>query len=103
MVALFAALAGERLLLIAMNWNDLLRHPRWILGLAMIHHPLLALAGALAGLGSAAVYARWQRMPLAATADALAAPLALGLAFEQLGALLGRARDMERKLRCAGR
>jgi phosphatidylglycerol:prolipoprotein diacylglycerol transferase len=27
-------------------------------------------------------------MPLAATADALAAPLALGLAFEQLGALL---------------
>jgi phosphatidylglycerol:prolipoprotein diacylglycerol transferase len=87
-VALFAALAGERLLLVAMNWHDLLRHPGWILGLAMIHHPLLAIAGALAGFGSAAVYARWKRMPLAATADALAAPLALGLAFEQLGALL---------------
>jgi phosphatidylglycerol---prolipoprotein diacylglyceryl transferase len=87
-VALFAALAGERVLLVAMNWNDLRRHPGWMLGLAMIHHPLLAMVGALAGVGSAAVYARWKRMPLAATADALAPPLALGLAFEQLGALL---------------
>lgn len=87
-VAFFAALAGERLLLMAMNWKDLLRHPGWMLGLAMIHHPLLAGVGALVGFGSAAAYARWQRMPFAATADALAAPLALGLAFEQLGALL---------------
>jgi phosphatidylglycerol:prolipoprotein diacylglycerol transferase len=87
-VALFAALAGERLLLVVMNWSDLRRHPGWMLGLAMIHHPLLAGVGALVGFGSAAAYARWQRMSLAATADALAAPLALGLAFEQLGALL---------------
>ena len=87
-VALFAALVGERVLLVAMNWRDLRRHPGWMLGLAMIHHPLLAMAGALAGVGSAVVYARWKRMPLAATADALAAPLALGLASEQLGALL---------------
>jgi phosphatidylglycerol:prolipoprotein diacylglycerol transferase len=34
------------------------------------------------------LYARWKRLPLGTTADALAAPLALGLAFEQLGALL---------------
>ena len=87
-VALFAALAGQRLLLVVVNWSDLHRHPGWMLGLAMIHHPLLAGAGALAGVGSAAAYARWKRMPLATTADALAAPLALGLAFEQLGALL---------------
>jgi len=87
-VGLFAALAGQRLLLIAVNWSDLRRHPGWMLGLAMIHHPLLAGVGALAGVGSAAWYARWKRMPLARTADALAAPLALGLAFEQLGALM---------------
>ena len=87
-IGLFAALAGERLLLIAINWNDLRRHPGWMLALAMIHHPLLAGAGALFGAAAAAIYARWQRMPLAATADALAAPLALGLAFEQFGALL---------------
>jgi phosphatidylglycerol:prolipoprotein diacylglycerol transferase len=87
-VGLFAALAGQRLLLVAVNWSDLWRHPGWMLAIAMIHHPLLAAAGALAGAGSAAAYARWRQMPLAATADALAAPLALGLAFEQLGALM---------------
>jgi phosphatidylglycerol:prolipoprotein diacylglycerol transferase len=87
-IALFAALVGQRLLLIAVNWSELRLHPGWMMGLAMIHHPLLAGAGALAGLGAAAAYARWQRMPLAATADVLAAPLALGLACEQIGALL---------------
>jgi phosphatidylglycerol:prolipoprotein diacylglycerol transferase len=35
-------------------------------GLAMIHHPLLAAAGALAGVGTALFYARWQRLPLGA-------------------------------------
>jgi phosphatidylglycerol:prolipoprotein diacylglycerol transferase len=39
-------------------------------------------------VGAAFLYARWKRLPLGNTADALAAPLALGLAFEQLGALL---------------
>jgi phosphatidylglycerol:prolipoprotein diacylglycerol transferase len=87
-VALFAALAGQRLLLVAMNWSELRRHPSWILGLGMVHHPLLGAAGALAGVGAAFLYARRKRLPLGGTADALAAPLALGLAFEQLGALL---------------
>jgi phosphatidylglycerol---prolipoprotein diacylglyceryl transferase len=87
-VGLFAALAGQRLLLVAVNWSDLRRHPGWMLGLAMIHHPLLAGAGALAGVAAAAVYARWRRVPLTTTGDVLAAPLALGLAFEQLGALM---------------
>jgi phosphatidylglycerol:prolipoprotein diacylglycerol transferase len=87
-VALFAALVGQRLLLVALNWGDLRVHPAWLLTLAMIHHPLLAAAGALAGAGAAVLYARWRRLPIANTADALAAPVALGLAFEQLGALL---------------
>lgn len=87
-VALFAALVGQRLLLVIINWNELRLHPAWLLTLAMVHHPLLGLAGALMGAGAAALYARWRRLPLASTADALAAPLALGLAFEQLGALL---------------
>jgi len=90
-VALFAALAGQRLLLVLLNWNDLRRHPMWVLGLAMIHHPLLAAAGAFAGVGAAVLFARWKRLPLAATADVLAAPLALGLAFEQFGALMAGA------------
>lgn len=87
-VALFFALMVERLLLVALNWGELRLHPRWMLALSMIHHPLLAGAGAAAGVGAAVLYARRNRMPLASTADALAAPLSLGLAFEQFGALL---------------
>jgi phosphatidylglycerol:prolipoprotein diacylglycerol transferase len=87
-VALFAALVSQRLLLIGMNWSVLRLHPSWMLTLAMIHHPLVAAAGTLVALVCATVYACWQRLPLAATADALAAPVALGLAFEQIGALM---------------
>jgi phosphatidylglycerol:prolipoprotein diacylglycerol transferase len=86
-LSLFAAILVQRMLLVLLNWSDLGRHPRWLLALSLIHHPLLAAAGALAALIVALVYARNRQMPLAATADALAAPLALGLAFEQLGAL----------------
>jgi phosphatidylglycerol:prolipoprotein diacylglycerol transferase len=87
-LALFAALIGQRLLLVVVNWNELLSHPSWLLGLGMVHHPLLGVAGALAGAGLAVIYARWRRLPLMSTADALAAPVVLALAFEQLGALL---------------
>jgi phosphatidylglycerol:prolipoprotein diacylglycerol transferase len=87
-VAVCAALVCERLLLVAANWSALRSHPAWALGLAMIHPPLVAGAGAIAALGCGAWYARRHGMPLLATADAMAAPLAVGLAFEQLGALL---------------
>jgi phosphatidylglycerol:prolipoprotein diacylglycerol transferase len=87
-VALFVALAGSRLLLVALNWTDLRLHPMWLLGLAMVHHPLLACFGTLAAVVAAVLYGRRQRLPLWTTADVLAAPVALGLAFEQLGALL---------------
>jgi phosphatidylglycerol:prolipoprotein diacylglycerol transferase len=86
-LSLFAALAAARLLLVAANWSALRLHPAWLLGLAMVHHPLLAGTGALAGSGCALWYALRSKLPLGATADALAPPLALGLAFEQLGAL----------------
>lgn len=87
-VALFGALIGSRLLLVIMNWRDLQQHPLWLLGLATIHHPLLAAAGALIGIITAGAYVRMHRLPLASTADVLAAPIALGLACEQFGALL---------------
>lgn len=87
-LALCSALIATRLLLIAVNWRDLLAHPLWMLGLAMIHNPLLAVSGALGGLIAAWLYARKARLPLLATADVLAAPLALALACEQIGALL---------------
>jgi phosphatidylglycerol---prolipoprotein diacylglyceryl transferase len=87
-VALFAALVGSRLLLVIANWRDLSRHPSWLFGLGMVHHPLVGAAAALSGGLAGLAFARWQRLPVAKTADALAAPLALGLAFEQAGALL---------------
>jgi len=87
-VALFSALIAQRLLLIVINMSALRLHPSWVLTLAMVHHPLLAGAGAAAALVAAVFYARSKQMPLASTADALAAPLALGMAFEQLAALL---------------
>lgn len=86
-LSLFAALGAARLLLVIANWSALRIHPAWLLGLAMVHHPLLAGTGALAGTGCALWYARRSKLPLGATADALTPPLALGLAFEQLGAL----------------
>lgn len=86
--SLFAALAASRLLLVALNWSALRLHPLWMLTLSMVHHPLLGAFGALAGVVTAILYGRWLRLPLWPTVDALAAPLALGLAFEQLGALL---------------
>ncbi len=87
-LSLFAALAATRLLLVIANWTALRAHPVWLLGLAMVHHPLLAATGAFAGGACAWRYARHCKLPFAATADALAPPLALGLAFEQTGALL---------------
>lgn len=86
--SLFAALAASRLLLVALNWSTLRLHPLWVLTLSMVHHPLLGAFGALAGVVTAILYGRRLRLPLWSTADALAAPLALGLSFEQLGALL---------------
>jgi phosphatidylglycerol:prolipoprotein diacylglycerol transferase len=87
-IALFTALVGSRILLAALNWRQLKAHPMWMLGLATIHNPWLAGAGILIGAAAAFACARWQHMAPFATLDALAAPLTLGLALEQTGALL---------------
>lgn len=87
-LSLFTALIAQRLLLVAVNMHGVQHHPLWVLALAMVHHPLLAAVGGLIGAGAAALYAWRLKMNFRATADVLAAPLALGLAFEQMGALL---------------
>jgi phosphatidylglycerol:prolipoprotein diacylglycerol transferase len=87
-LAVFAALTISRLLLIVMNLSDLRRHPTWLLAIAMVHHPLLAAVGILGGGVAVLIYTRWARLPLFSVADCLAAPVALGIAAEQLGALL---------------
>jgi phosphatidylglycerol:prolipoprotein diacylglycerol transferase len=86
-LALFAALVGSRLVLLALNWTVVRTHPAWLLGLALVHHPLVMAIGAVFAIAAAVPFARAQRLPLRATADALAAPAALALTCEQLGAL----------------
>ena len=90
-IALFTALLGSRILLVAVNWRELKRHPMWMLGLATIHSPWLAGSGILIGALAAYAYLRWQHVPVLPTLDALSAPLACGLALEQMGALLAGA------------
>ena len=90
-IALFTGLLGSRFLLLVLNWRDVRRHPTWMLGLATIHSPWLAGAGILMGALAAFAYMRWQHVPLTPTLDALAAPLTVGLALEQFGALLAGA------------
>jgi phosphatidylglycerol:prolipoprotein diacylglycerol transferase len=87
-LAVFADIAASRLTLIVLNLSDLRRHPTWLLSVAMVHHPLLAAIGILAGVLAILFYVRWARLLLRAVADCLAAPVALGYAFEQFGALL---------------
>jgi phosphatidylglycerol:prolipoprotein diacylglycerol transferase len=87
-LAVFASLAASRLTLILLNLSDLRQHPAWLLSVAMVHHPLLAAIGILAGCIAVVIYARWRKLALRSIADCLAAPIALGSAAEQLGALL---------------
>jgi phosphatidylglycerol:prolipoprotein diacylglycerol transferase len=87
-LAVFASLTVSRLVLIVMNLSDLRRHPAWLLAVAMVHHPLLAAVGIFAGGVAVLIYIRWAKLPSLAVADCLAAPIALGIAAEQVGALL---------------
>jgi phosphatidylglycerol:prolipoprotein diacylglycerol transferase len=87
-LGVFAALTAQRGLLIALNLGNLRVHPRWLLALALVHHPLLTGVGALAAALAVVWYARWAHVPLLRLGDALAAPVALGMALEQMGCLL---------------
>jgi phosphatidylglycerol---prolipoprotein diacylglyceryl transferase len=87
-IMLFTALVGARLLLIVANWTVLRHHPLWMLSLAMVHHPLVGAIETLLALVVGSAYVLLRQLPYRTTADVLAAPAALGLAFEQIGALL---------------
>ncbi len=87
-LAVFAALAASRLLLVVMNLSDLREHPRWLLAIAMVHHPLLAAIGIASGLIAVIWYALWAKLQLRVVMDCLVAPILLAMAAEQFGALL---------------
>jgi phosphatidylglycerol:prolipoprotein diacylglycerol transferase len=88
LLAVFASMAVSRLVLIVLNLSDLRRHPRWLMAVSMVHHPLLAAVGIVSGTAAVLGYTRWMKLPVASVADCLAAPISIGMAAEQLGALL---------------
>lgn len=87
-IMLFTALAGARLLLVVANWPVLREHPLWMLNLAMVHHPVVGAIETSLAIVVGGVYVLLRQLPFRATADCLAAPTALGLGFEQIGAVL---------------
>lgn len=88
-LAVFSALFASRIVLLAFNFSALRSHPRWLLAVSMIHHPLVNLAGAGAAVLSILMYSRWQRLGVMLVGDCLSVPTACGLFFEQAGSLLG--------------
>lgn len=87
-LSLLAAIIGSRILFGLWNFSLVIHHPLWLLAFNLVHHPLLATAGALTGSLAAFAYARAVNIPLLPLADSLAAPIALGLAFEQIATFL---------------
>lgn len=86
-LSLAAAIATPRLQLIAENWRALRIEPAEILALSAVHRPAQFVVGALAGILCAALYSWRAKLPPGATADALAPLVAVGMAWQQLGAL----------------
>ncbi len=87
-LAALAGLAVARLLLILLNLSDLRKHPSWLFAVAMVHHPMLAGAGAIGGGVALLMYAGWAKLSLRSVGDCLALPLSVALAAEQVGSLL---------------
>ncbi len=87
-LAIFAGIATSRLLLIVLNLSDLRRHPSWLLAVALVHHPLLSGVGIVGASVAVYIYIRWVGASIRVALDSLAAPIALGCAAEQVGALL---------------
>jgi phosphatidylglycerol---prolipoprotein diacylglyceryl transferase len=89
LVAVLAALFGSRLLLVAGHWGAFRQHPFWVLGLATVQGPWVALGGTAIGLGAAILYALATGLPLLRVADAAAPAAALGFALNRVGAFCG--------------
>ena len=80
---LLAGLLGAKLTLIVVDLRYYLAHPAEILGI--VRSAGVLMGGVLAGGAAFVLYARKQRLPVAALADAIVAPLALAQGVGRLG------------------
>lgn len=91
LISLCAALVGARILLFALRLVVFRVNPAALVSVLVVHALLYAALVALIACLATALLARARRLPLASVADALAAPVALALSVEQLGALFSGA------------
>ena len=76
---------GERLILFAGNWRELIAHPLWMIGLVSVRDPRLFYAGAAMALAVCWLYLRRRRVSLRRAAAALLPASLLLLAFVHAG------------------
>lgn len=89
LLAIVAALIGERLLLVAAHLRTFGAHPFWLLGVATITNDWIALGRVAIGVGAAVLYALAEGLPLLRVADVAAPAAAVGFAVNRVGAFLG--------------
>lgn len=84
-LGLLSIFLGERLILFARNWRELVAHPLWMVGLISVRDPRLFYAGAAIALLVCAVYLLATRIALRRAAGALVPAALLLLAFVHAG------------------
>lgn len=89
LLAVCSAFAGSRLLLVAFNWSDFLHFPLLMLLAAPAGSGAVFYGGLAFAVATAYGYARWKRMPMLRTLDALAPAAALAHGIYMLGAFAG--------------
>lgn len=80
-----AGILGAKLLMILLDLRYYLEHPREIFSFSTLQAGGIFYGGLIAALVTAVLYMRRQGLPVAATADVFAPPLALGHAIGRLG------------------
>ncbi len=87
-IASLTALIGSRLVLIVAHFADFSAHPFWMLGISTLRSETAIWSGLVLAAGIGFLYAKAVGLPLRGALDALAPPLALGLAIRNVGAFL---------------
>jgi len=87
LIAVFASIAGSKLLLVINDWGYYSSHPRALLSLATLQAGGVFYGGLVAGVAAALVYVVRHGMPVLKTADVFGPAIALGHTIGRLGCL----------------
>jgi phosphatidylglycerol:prolipoprotein diacylglycerol transferase len=87
LLAIFSAIAGSKLLLIANNWSSFLASPRTLLSLSTLQSGGVFLGGVALAFVVCVPYAIYAKLPLLRTMDVIAPAIALGQGIGRIGCL----------------